>query len=100
MCEQLGWEPNEEEMPADPSSLALECQQALILSSALPDRWDGMSGTWLGKDYSGLDAIMTIYDFEDRRVVFDYLQVIESELAKFYESKKKEQEAMSKAKGA
>ena len=94
----MGWEPDEDRMPIDPSNLSLEAQQALVLLNALPDNWEGMSGTWMGKDYSGLLAIMDIYEIEDRRTVFELLQQCEQELGKYYRQKQKEQESLSKAK--
>ena len=97
MCEQMGWEPDEERIPIEPSSFALEVQYALLLLNALPDRWDGMSGSWFGKDYSGLSAILDIYEVENRKEVFELLQIAESELGKHYEQKRKEQEQQSKA---
>ena len=42
MCEQMGWEPKEEDLPQDGSNLSLECQQALTVLQALPDIWEGM----------------------------------------------------------
>ena len=59
-----------------------------------------MSGSWMGKDYSGLSAIMDIYEIEDRRSVFELLQQCERELGKYYVQKQKEQESLSKAKRA
>jgi hypothetical protein len=100
MCEQMGWEPKEEDMPIDPSTLSLEAQQALIMLNVLPDKWEGMSGSWLGKDYSGLGTILDIYDVQDKRAVFELLQSGEAELGKYYEQKKKQQESLSKAKRA
>ena len=35
MCEQMGWEPKEEELPQDGTNLSLECQQALTILNAL-----------------------------------------------------------------
>lgn len=96
----MGWEPDENHMPVDPSTMSLNCQYTLILLNALPDKWDGMSGSWFGKDYSGLSAIMDIYEIEDRRAVFELLQVAETELGKHYEQKRKEQDSLSKAKRA
>lgn len=96
MCEQMGWEPNEDEIPRDISELSTECQQALVLLNVLPDKWDGMSGSWFGKDYSGLSAILDIYEIEDRRFVFELLKVAENELGKYYAQKQKEQKALSK----
>mgnify|MGYP003645220131 FL=1 len=84
MCEQMGWEPKEEDLPQDGSNLSLECQQALTILNALPDNWEGMNGTWLGKDYSGLSAVMDIYEVESRREVFELLKEAESMLGKYY----------------
>ena len=94
----MGWEPDEDQMPIDPSILSLEAQQALVLLNSLPDKWEGMSGSWMGKDYSGLSAIMDIYEIEDRRSVFELLQQCERELGKYYVQKQKEQESLAKAK--
>ena len=80
----MGWEPKEEELPQDGTNLSLECQQALTILNALPDNWEGMNGTWLGKDYSGLSAVMDIYEVESRREVFELLKEAESMLGKYY----------------
>ncbi len=80
----MGWEPKEEELPQDGTNLSLECQQALTILNALPDNWEGMNGTWLGKDYSGLSAVMDIYQVESRREVFELLKEAESILGKYY----------------
>jgi hypothetical protein len=97
MCEQMGWEIDEKQMPAEPSSLPIECQQALLLLNSLPDRWDGMSGSWFGKDYSGLSAIMDIYEIDNRKEIFELLQLAEQEMGKFYAQKQKERESLAKA---
>jgi hypothetical protein len=54
----------------------------------------------MGKDYSGLAAIMDIYEIDDRREVFELLKVAEDELGKYYRQKQKEQESLAKAKRA
>lgn len=96
MCEQMGWEINEEEIPKDPSVFSVQVQQALMLLNILPDKWEGMSGTWMGKDYAGLEAIMNIYEIDDRREVFDLVQVGENEMGKYYSQKQKERESLGK----
>jgi len=100
MCEQMGWEPDENQMPISASELSLDSQLALVLLESLPDNWEGMGGTWLGKDYSGLLAIMEIYEIENRRSVFELLKIAEKELGDYYAQKRKEQEQLSKAKRA
>jgi len=97
MCEQMGWEINEDDIPKDPSVFALEVQQALLLLNILPDKWEGMSGTWMGKDYAGLEAIMNIYEIIDRRLVFDLVQLGENEMGKYYAQKQKERDSLAKA---
>lgn len=92
----MGWEPNEDDMPRDINELSLEAQQALILLNVLPDKWDGMSGSWFGKDYSGLSTIMDIYTIEDKRTVFELLKIAENELGKYYAQKQKEQKSLAK----
>jgi len=85
----MGWEPKEEELPQDGTNLSLECQQALTILNALPDMWEGMNGTWLGKDYSGLSAVMDIYEVESRREVFELLKEAESIIGKYYAQQSK-----------
>ena len=98
ICEQMGVEPKEEDIPKDPSTFSLEAQQALVLLNSLPDNWDGMNGVWLGKDYSGLQDIIDIYEISKKREVFELLKVCEEQLGKYYAQKRKEQETLSKAK--
>ena len=40
MCEQMGWEPKDEEIPRDPGELPYNVQSALLLYNALPDIWE------------------------------------------------------------
>ena len=98
MCEQMGWEPKEEDLPIEIDSLSYNAQCALVLFQALPDNWEGMSGSWLGKDYSGLMDIMNIYQMDNKKEVFELLKVAESEASKFYAQKAKERVALAKAK--
>ena len=94
----MGVEPKEEDIPKDPSTFSLEAQQALIMLNVLPDKWEGMSGTWLGKEYAGLLDIMELYQIDDKKQVFELLKVCEDELGKFYAERRKQQEQLSKAK--
>ena len=49
MCEQLGQEPKLEEMPPEMVDFPLEIQEAFVIHAMLPDRWDSMSGSYMGK---------------------------------------------------
>lgn len=98
MCEQMGWEPDEKEMPLEVHNLSYHCQQALRLFNALPDKIEGMNGVWLGKDFSGLTDIMNIYKIDDseKERVFELLQFCIVEASKYYEQKRKLQESMAR----
>ena len=94
----MGVEPKEEDIPKDPSTFSLEAQQALIMLNVLPDKWEGMSGSWLGKEYAGLLDIMELYQIDDKKQVFELLKVCEDELGKFYAERRKQQEQLAKSK--
>jgi hypothetical protein len=96
MCEQMGWEPRDEEIPPDMSSLPYYPQTALILFNLLSDKIEGMSGTWLGKDFSSLQTFMDIYEVDNRRDVLDYIMVIHDVYGKYYREQQKVKESSKK----
>lgn len=69
MCEMLGNEPVESEVPLEFDDFPLQVQQALIVYRMLRDEWDGMSGTYLGKSLIGIAEVMeaTEIDQEDQK---------------------------------
>jgi len=95
----MGWEPNEEEMPKDPGFLPIDVQTALLVFNILPDKFEGMSGTWLGKDFSALEAIMNIYDIENRKDVLEYILLIQREYSNYYSKQQKMKESSNRSKG-
>ena len=78
MCEQLGQEPDPDEMPPEISDFPLEIQEAFLVHAMLPDRWDGSSGSYMGKDWSPLMDILSIQGVEDKRTVVFFLKHVES----------------------
>ena len=50
MCEMLGTEPIDDDIPIEVDDLPELVQKALHIYSYLPDAWEGMSGTYMGKD--------------------------------------------------
>ena len=69
ICEQLGQEPDVNKVPLTPSDFPEEVQVALFVYSLLTDVWDGMSGTFLGKDWSGAQLVFDTYNIEEPRVI-------------------------------
>lgn len=84
MCEMLGTEPVEEEIPVDYSDLLTDVQEALGIYSKLRDEWDTMNGNYLGKNYSGILDILNILEVppEDRKTMFELIGIIDGHRAK------------------
>ena len=96
----MGLPIDEEEIPLDINDVSYNSQQALLLFNILPDKIEGMNGTWLGKEYAGLTDIMDIYEVDDKKEVLDLLQVCIREASVVY-AKQREQankQAETKAK--
>lgn len=82
MCEMLGAEPSEEEMPVEFEDLILDVQEVLPVYSVLQDSWDTMSGTYLGKNLSNIKYILEIYEIENSRAALQIISIIDSIRAK------------------
>lgn len=84
MCDSLGSEPLDEEIPVDYEDLHLDVQEAMGIYHKLRDEWDTMNGTYLGKSYAGIIDIFTILEvpIEDRRTLFDLLGIIDRHRSK------------------
>jgi len=66
MCEMLNSEPVDSEIPVEFDDLLDIVQQALELYSYLPDRWEGMSATFMGKDYSIVFSLFDTYEITEK----------------------------------
>ena len=79
LCEALGNEPLEEEMPVEFDELLTEVQEAMQVYRNLQDNWDMMSGTYLGKNLSNIMDIFTLMGIEpeDRRTLFELIGIID-----------------------
>lgn len=80
MCEQLGTEPLEHEIPVELEDLPLEVQQALFVYRMLRDEWEGFNGLYLGKSYIGLTEILhyTEVDLQDQKIILTLIKIIDS----------------------
>ena len=80
MCEMLGTEPKDEDIPVELEDFPLEVQQALNVYRMLRDEWDAMSGVYLGKSLIGITEIMdaTEIDLADRKLTITLIRMIDS----------------------
>jgi len=100
ICEQLGEEPDPEKMPPSLGDFPLEVQEAFLVHSLLPDRWDGMSGAYMGKDLSALGEIFSIYGIEDRRTVLYFLSNVMREHSSFVNAEVQRKQKQPKTMGS
>jgi hypothetical protein len=91
MCEQLGSEPVESEIPVEFDDFPLDVQQALNVYKFMRDDWDGMNGVYLGKSLIGISEIFEFcsIDTSDRNIVFQLIKIIDNIRQEDINSKKK-----------
>lgn len=88
MCEQMGAEPNVDEIPVEFSDLPHEVQVAHEVFHYLPDRIDGFSGIYLGKDMSGLGVILDVLKVDDPYHSLFFLRIMIDEVRRQLEAKR------------
>lgn len=97
MCEMLGSEPIDEEIPIQRYDLTEETQAVFNLYDKLPSNWEGFSGNYMGKDLVLLPVLFKEYEVEKylRRYAWDIIPIIDNYVAEDVAKKIK-----SKSKGA
>ena len=87
ICEQMGVEPSEESMPVSPEGFPYEVQLAITLYSFLNDRYEGMSGTFLGKDWTLWPYLMEQNKVQDEKEVLLFAKMYEAAIMEFRHDK-------------
>jgi len=100
MCEMMGHEPVDEDVPVEVGDFPLEVQTAFEVYQVLQDCWEGMSGTYMGKSLTGLRDVFDIFEIEnqDRKTVLELINLIDRERMATYEAKRKQEESMKSKK--
>ena len=92
MCEMLGSEPVDEEIPLELDDFPWLVQQAFVIYGMLSDIWEGMSGSYLGKDYSLLFNLFDLYGIdsaEEKLLATDFIKQIDAVRSKILYEKQK-----------
>lgn len=77
VCERLGKQPDPNKMPMDSGRFPYEVQLAFLIYDLLPDRWEGMSGSYLGKEWSAVGALLDAYNIEEKRIILFFIKAID-----------------------
>ncbi len=93
MCEALGTEPVESEIPVEFDDLPGFIQESFSFYWLLRDVWDPVGGNYLGKDMSMLFEIFKLYDIEkaEKLLHVRVIQQIDQSRTKLLQSKKSQQ---------
>ena len=78
MCEQMGSEPVESEIPIEVSDFPETVQLCLTIYSRLPDTWDVGVGKYNGKDYSLIFKFFELYDIDTKDLQIFMLDIMQS----------------------
>lgn len=83
MCELLGSEPIESEIPVDRGDLNIDTQLAFSIYDKLQANWEGMSGHYLGKDLSLIPVLLKHYDYDKalQGYIWEIIPIIDSIVA-------------------
>ena len=104
ICEQLGQEPDPQKMPLTESDFPAEVQVAFFMFSLLSDVWDGMSGSYMGKDWSHCSQLFQIYEIDDQKTTIYLMKLYERILMNYRaeeaEKRRKQQERKAKSGGS
>jgi hypothetical protein len=90
MCEALGSEPLEHEIPVEYDDFPVEVQEAIRIYNNLQDNWDYMGGNYIGKNLTGFKDILNIFevDPQDYRAVYELIMRIDRIRAKSIQDSK------------
>ena len=80
MCEQLGSEPIDSEIPVEFDDFPLEAQIALSIYRILRDEWEYIGGNYLGKNINGIFEIFDAYEIsaKDKKFYLELIHIIDS----------------------
>ena len=67
---------------------------AFFMHQLISDRWDGMSGTYLGKNWIETVQIFDLYEIDDRKEILFFMQLYDGTIMRY---RSDEQQAKRKA---
>lgn len=98
LCKELGTDPEESKMPVESSDFPYSVQLSIKIYSLLSDRWEGMAGTYLGKDLNLIPFLFKLYDVENQEQIFNLVLQIDSIVVSMRAEEQKRRQNKDKAK--
>jgi len=80
MCDMMGSDPVDSEIPVEYEDFPLDVQQALSVYRMLKDEWEGFNGLYLGKSFIGLTEVLDYMevDTSDRKLIVQLIKLIDN----------------------
>ena len=91
MCEMLGSEPLDSEIPVEFEDFPFEVQQAFNAYRMLRDEWDTMNGSYLGKSLIGVKDVLEATEIEpsEQKFIIMLVRMIDTVRSDEINNKKK-----------
>ena len=91
MCEMLGSEPLDSEIPVEFEDFPFEVQQAFNAYRMLRDEWDTMNGNYLGKSLIGVKDVLEATEIEqsEQKFIIMLIRMIDTVRSDEINNKKK-----------
>ena len=89
MCEMMGTDPIDSEIPIEFGELHDEVQEAMTVYNMLQDNWDSMNGIYLGKIVTGISDIFKIMAVEDEKTIYFIISIIDRQRSEILNAKHK-----------
>jgi hypothetical protein len=70
MCEMLGTEPVDSEIPVEYEDFPIEIQEVFQVYKLLQDNWDYFNGTYIGKSLHSIKDILKICNVPEDQSIF------------------------------
>ena len=83
-------------MPLSQSEFPIEVQVAFFVFDLLSDVWEGMSGTYMGKDWSHCTQLFDIWDVEDPKTIMYFMKMYERTLVNYRADRAEEKREIEK----
>ena len=74
---------------------------AFFIYHQLAERWEGMSGTYMGKDWTNVEYLFKLYEIEEPKTILIFMQMIDRITVKYrmQEAEAKRKNEQRKQKG-
>ena len=98
MCTMMRTEPKLEDIPIDFEDFPASIQELFSITDMLTDNWDGMSGSYMGKDLTLIPYLFDLYNVEDAKISLNIINLIVATNTRIYNDKVKQKTEAAKRK--